>query len=204
MRFIASVLLGGLFSSIALAGCGSPEATSSNSGASGSGGTPIDGKQVCLEWCVKSDQLCSLPGDRCVEWCDTWFRNGGAECYDVLTAELECLLSTTQSNECIQGYPPECEHPQAAERSYCVYQFGFTANLKCYSDTGPSGEAACNCGGYRANVPYDSKCWSTGGMSVCECLVDQMLVGTCAGGPEPFCDVEVYRGCCNEYFMLPF
>ena len=208
MRFLpgyASALLlvnVGLFSAT---GCGSEVNGSGGSGSgssstssSSTGGDPISAVQACNDHCHKLDTLmCSFGGD-CMTQCDAILANVPSECQDEAAAYYNCAwLNTTTCDE-----PLQCDTLQQALTT-CVETFGCSPDGSCFGGGGMNGEMSCGCDQMCKGKKYSTNCTTPagGGMATCDCLVDDMSVGTCQMANPGGCGPK--ETCCNtDYFKL--
>jgi hypothetical protein len=149
---------------------------------------------------------CSYPTEACVPECEAEFRNGGPDCWDLNTAQWTCMLTTIppviQDLPCPIEYPTECA-VWSGKSTNCAWELGCVPAQGClHRDAGPNGEPSCECVEYCRGDDYWSKCWPTGNTSACDCIVNDASVGTCEGDAGPFCGLNLWEGCCNQYFKI--
>jgi hypothetical protein len=211
-RTVCLALTWVLFSIMVAAGCDAPVETTDP--------TPwddnVDGLQACIDTCTLKAERCQESMD-CATWCAEIFKNAGAECQDEITAQWACMIFYYKDDgpEC-QNWPAGPCQPVQTDADRCTAEYGCTTRewwnikyppsyqSKCISGPiGPNEEQGCSCAQACQLFKYRSDCWTQGTTSFCKCYAgDDILMGTCEGGPEPFCDPNVYNGCCNQYFMI--
>jgi hypothetical protein len=175
--------------------------------AGGSGGALVDGVHACKEVCIAMGEACGYSIDECANKCEIEFRNGGPDCLDINTAAWNCnlteLVPVLHEQPCPPEWPQECES-WLVQGSVCAWNFGCRPAAGCFSgNEGPNGEATCRCPEYcKGGKDYVALCWMDGDTSVCDCRIDEVSLGMCDGGPEPPCTVNLWEGCCNQYFNL--
>jgi hypothetical protein len=117
---------------------------------------------------------------------------------------LSALAPVIHELSCEIEWPLECAEALVEWQS-CMWGFGcIPFDCSGRSGGGPNGEHTCECLAvcYDSRYHYESKCWTTGTTSSCDCLINDILVGTCEGGAEPFCSANLWEGCCNQFFNL--
>jgi hypothetical protein len=201
MRSIPSLLLGGLFCTIAFASCGTPETNP------GPDAPAIDGLQACIDAHVLYIALCdsgSLSGAE--EWCNEYFKNGGPACRDAFSIEWACKRDALQdAAACLSPMPCQRER---GDWMTCVNQYGcWMPPAPCDGYVDPNG-CTCSKECFEPDVHYKTDCKPNGMTWICDCysgpLPEPMqLAGTCDQG-GPFCDAHVELSCCNQFFMLSF
>jgi hypothetical protein len=129
-----------------------------------------------------------------VAWCEEFFQSAGPDCKDELTATYVCYLDDVQAQDpnnpmCPIFLPDQCASLDN-DASQCITDFGCRNPFAdpCITEQGPNSEQGCVCSRACKKILYQSKCWTDGTTSTCDCLVDMVSVGTCQGGPELSCD----------------
>jgi hypothetical protein len=205
MRLIAPLLLSGLFSTMAvLPSCLARETPSGDAPPLPEGTVVpyIDPLQACLDACFLGSKLCGSAGDGCMSFCGDEFRLAGPECQDDFGMHYACEFAEYQV--IAASNMPECPPYPLCNRTPfrdCVVTYGCT-----WAASGPDapGSDACLSIEYCLQSEYESFCRPNGMTTTCDCHVDGVLVGTCDGGTDLFCDKNLTKGCCNEYFKLEF
>jgi hypothetical protein len=229
MQSLVAVLLGLCSLMVAMpVGCSGPEwgAPSSgpssasgpgSGGAAGAGGSgaggPIDGYKECTEYCEKlygEQCLNEITPDECIViWCVNVQKDVGPSCQDEFDSYMACV------NAWVHTFPPgtmqcalaapECQWPLYANLANCRDDYGCDALFRACDDMwpAPNGGTGCHCRSHCKHRLLVDLCWMEGATQVCECEIDDVLVGTCEQAPAKICAYpKPYESCCNQYFML--
>src|SRR5262245_55141994 len=107
MRFIAALLLGGLFSEMVLS-CLARETPSGDPPPLPEGTVLpyLNPLQTCLDACFLESKLCGDPTDWCITWCGEDFRKAGPECQEEFAMRYLCELARFQAQAAANM--PEC------------------------------------------------------------------------------------------------
>jgi hypothetical protein len=193
---------------IAACGGSAPNESTATSSSAG-GGAPIDGMQACIEAFTLNGELCPPADPDPVATCKDIFQNAGPDCADETALEYDCYRNFAKAqdpnnHDCPLPWPKECLGLSQASSS-CAHKFGCVDILdSCNWGPRPDGGVECSCIRECMLKFYKARCWASGTTSTCDCLVDDVSVGTCDGGAMPVCDKYLLESCCNQYFMLLF
>jgi hypothetical protein len=200
MRHFAALLLGGVFSmAVVLANCDARQTSPSPSVDAGPDVSPLDALQACIEACDLMWTHCGQTGT-CESYCEKLFQDVPPECMDEFIGWATCELAFQQTTT----MPPNCTGQ---------FECDILSVYRCIEDYGcvkppprcdPDSSAECNCRETCQHIYYQAVCRPDGMTSTCDCFIESTAVGTCDGGPYPYCKREVNEGCCNQFFMLPF
>jgi hypothetical protein len=194
------VVMGSLFG----AACGSEVdgggGSSSSATSASVGGDPITLDQACNDFCHKLETLnCSLGGGGdCGTQCTDQTKDVPPECEAAMTALYMCYTDNAQA-DCDQ--PMACADEEDTVQA-CIKMYG-CANDGCFGGQGMNGESSCGCDDTCKGTKYSTNCTTPagGGMTTCDCLVDEMSVGTCTQTDTDGCGTK--DSCCNaQYFKL--
>ncbi len=130
--------------------------------------------------------------------CDSVLKNVPPECQDEAAAFFQCAwLNTTTCDE-----PMACKTQEQALDT-CIATYGCSSDSTCFGGMGMNGEMSCGCDETCKGTKYSTNCTTPagGGMATCDCLVNDMSVGTCQMADPAGCGPK--DTCCNtDYFKL--